>query len=98
MQNNQKNILKERLTNYKEWKNKMDEYFFYLEISEKTKKKFYKKKKLLNVLLNIYFLPVNIVEYFQRLKENHIYNKGLTAIDVIQEEIKKINEKEENNE
>ena len=36
--------------------------------------------------------------YFQRLKENHIYNKGLTAIDVIQEEIKKINEKEENNE
>ena len=46
MQNNQKNILKERLTNYIEWKNKMDEYFFDLEISEKTKKKFYKKKKI----------------------------------------------------
>ena len=98
MQNNQKNILKERLTNYIEWKNKMDEYFFELEISEKTKKKFYKKKKFLNILLCIYFLPVNIVEYFQRLKENHIYNKGIAAIDVIQEEIKKINKKEENNE
>ena len=65
MQNNQKNILKERLTNYIEWKNKMDEYFFDLEISEKTKKKFYKKKKFLNIYYVFIFYQLTLLNIFK---------------------------------
>ena len=65
MQNNQKNILKERLTNYIEWKNKMDEYFFELEISEKTKKKFYKKKNFLTFYYVFIFYQLTLLNIFK---------------------------------
>tara|TARA_Y100001970_G_C13809290_1_gene639169 strand:+ start:155 stop:454 length:300 start_codon:yes stop_codon:yes gene_type:complete len=98
MENKYKKILKERLKIYIDWKNQMDEYFFHIELSEKTKKKYYSKKKFLNILFLIYFFPINTFNYLQKIRENHIYNKGIIAIEVIKNEIEKNNnnQKEKN--
>ena len=95
MQSKYRNILKERLVFYKMWKNDWDLYFFHKSISEKAKKKF------LKLLLFIYFLPLKIFKYIEDSRDAHIYNKGVTLIKVIQDELdetKKINQSRGENE
>ena len=94
MQNKYQNQLKERLTVYKTWKNGWDLYFFNKSIAEKAKKKYYSNRKFLNLMLSIYFLPLKIFKFLQDSRDAHIYNKGITLMEVIQDEInetKKIN-------
>ena len=101
MQSKYRNILKERLVFYKMWKNDWDLYFFNKSISEKAKKKYYSERKLLNSILYIYFLPMKVLKLIQDSRDAHIYNKGVTLIKVIQDELnetKKINQSKGENE
>ena len=83
------------------WKNDWDLYIFHKSISEKAKKKYYSERKFLKLLLSIYFLPLKVFKFIQASRDAHIYNKGVTLIKVIQDELdetKKINQSRDENE
>ena len=75
--------------------------FFINQFLKKQKKKYYSERKFLNLILSIYFLPLKVFKFIQDSRDAHIYNKGVTLIKVIQdelEEIKKINQSRGENE
>ena len=83
-----KNHLKERLENKKEWSN----YFLFClkhwEINEKVSEKYYNDKPLLSIILKSYYLPINIIKFFYRIRTWHYYLKTETEIDVLRKELK----------
>tara|TARA_Y100001970_G_scaffold223394_1_gene275024 strand:- start:6972 stop:7277 length:306 start_codon:yes stop_codon:yes gene_type:complete len=87
MEKNYKHLLKERLTVYLDCKSNWQDYFKNQEINEKAKKQLYKKKKLLNFFINIYFLPINFLKYCEKKKDRHVYDKIVTTIDIIKDEL-----------
>ena len=87
MEKNYKHLLKERLTIYLDCKSNWQDYFKNQEINEKAKKQLYKKKKLLNFFINIYFLPINFLKYCEKKKDRHVYDKIVTTIDIIKGEL-----------
>ena len=91
MQKNYKHLLQERLTFYLEWKSNWQDWFKHQEINQKAKKKFYREKKFFSLIMNFYFLPLNLLKYYNKKRAQHVYNRVLTTIDVIQEEINLIN-------
>ena len=82
-----KNHLKERLENKKEWSN----YFLFClkhwEINEKVSEKYYNDKPLLSIILKSYYLPINIIKFFYRIRTWHYYLKSETEIEVLRKEI-----------
>jgi len=98
MEKNYKHLLKERLTAYLDCKSSWQDYFKNQEINEKAKKQLYKKKKLLNFFINIYFLPINFLKYFEKKKDRHIYNKIVATIDIIKDELEPNIDKKPNSE
>ena len=87
MNNRFKNHLKEHLEYKKEWSN----YFLFClkhwEIDEKVSKKYYEDKPLLSIILKLYFLPINTIKFFDKIKYLHYYSKCETEIAVLREEI-----------
>ena len=53
----------------------------------KPKSNFIKRKKLLNFFINIYFLPINFLKYCEKKKDRHVYDKIVTTIDIIKDEL-----------
>ena len=88
MSNYFKNHLKERLKNSKEW----SDYFLFClkhwEINEKVSEKYYDDKPLLSIILKLYFLPINIIRFFYKIRTWHYYLKTETEIEVLRKEIK----------
>ena len=75
--------------------------FFINQFLKKQKKKYYSERKFLNLILSIYFLPLKVFKFIQDSRDAHIYNKGVTLIKVIQDELeetKKINQSRGENE
>ena len=87
MEKNYKYLLKERLSIYLDCKSNWQNYFKNQEINEKVKKKFYKNKKILNFFINIYFLPINFLKYCEKKKDRHVYDKIVTTINIIKDEL-----------
>ncbi len=87
MNNYFKNHLKERLENSKEW----SDYFLFClkhwEINEKVSEKYYDDKPLLSIILKLYFLPINIIRLFYKIRTWHYYLKSETEIEVLRKEI-----------
>ena len=75
-----KNHLKDRLENQKAW----SYYFLYClrhwEISDKVSGEYFKDKPLLSIILKTYYLPINIVKFFYRIRTWHYYLK--TEIEI----------------
>ena len=88
MNNRFKNHLKERLENRKEWSN----YFLYClkhwEINEKVSGEYFKDKPLLSITLKLYYLPINTIKLFYKIRTWHYYLKTETEIEVLRKEIK----------
>ena len=93
MQKNYKYTLQDRLSYYLEAQNEWLEYFKHQEITAKAKKKFYGNNKLFGLIIELYFLPLNLLKYYKKRRAQHIYSKVLTVIDVLKEEINEINNK-----
>ena len=91
MEKNYKHLLQDRLTYYLEWQADWQDWFKHQEINEKAKRKFYRDKKLFSLIMNFYFLPLNLLKYYKKKRAQHIYNKVLTVIAVLKEEIDSIN-------
>ena len=91
MQKNYKHLLQERLTFYQDWKSDWQDWFKHQEINEKDQRKFYGDRKIFSLVINFYFLPTNFLKYYKKKRAQHIYNKVLTTIEVLKEELDEIN-------
>ena len=95
MNNYFKNKIKERLTYCKEWKNSVDIYLASKEVTKKTNEEYYKSKPLLKLILDVYFIPLNILKFIRYLRMVHEYKKNQVEIMVLSKELKENNKREE---
>ena len=87
MKNYVKNKIKDRLTYCKEWKNSVDIYLAGKEDTKKANEEYYKSKPLLKLVLDIYFIPLNIFKLFRYLRMIHEYKKNQVEIKVLDKEL-----------
>ena len=88
MRNYFKNKMKERLNYCHEWKNSVDIYLTGKEVTKKTNEEYYKSKPLLKLILDVYFIPYNILRLIRYLKMIHEYKKNETEIQVLSKELR----------
>ena len=87
MRNYLKNKMKDRLTYCYEWKNSVDIYLANKEITKKADQEYYKSKPLLKLILNVYFIPYNMLRFFKNLRVIHEYKKNQVEIKILTREI-----------
>ena len=87
MSNYYKNKIKERLTYCQDWKHSIDMYLANKEITKKADKEYYKSKPILKLVLNIYFIPYNILRLLRYLRILHEYDKNETEIKILSKEL-----------
>ena len=88
MRNYLKNKMKDRLTYCHEWKNSVDIYLASKEVTKKTNEEYYKSKPLLKLILDVYFIPLNILKLIGYLRMIHEYKKNQVEIGVLNKELK----------
>ena len=88
MTNYFKNKLNDRLTYCREWKYSFDLYLASKEITKKTDEEYYKTRPFLKVVLDIYFLPYNLLKFARYLRMRHEYKKNEIEITVLSKKIK----------
>jgi hypothetical protein len=88
MKNYYRNKLKERLTYCQDWKHSIDMYLANKEITKKADDEYYKSKPLLKLILDIYFIPLNIIRFMRNLRMIHEYKKNQVEIKVLRQELK----------
>ena len=88
MNNYHKNKLKDRLAYCKDWKQSIDMYLANKEITKKADDEYYKSKPLLKLILDVYFIPFNIIRFFRYLRMIHEYKKNQVEIRVLRQELK----------
>ncbi len=87
MRNYLKNKIKDRLTYCKEWQNSVDIYLAAKEVTKKANEEYYKSKPLLKLILDVYFIPLNILRFFRYLRMVHEYKKNQVEINVLIREL-----------
>ena len=88
MRNYVKNKIKDRLAYCKEWKNSVDIYLASKEVTKKANEEYYKSKPLLKLILDVYFIPLNILKLIGYLRMIHEYKKNQVEIGVLNKELK----------
>ena len=83
MRNYFKNKMKDRLTYCHEWKNSVDIYLTGKEVTKKTNEEYYKTKPLLKLILDVYFIPYNILKFIRYLRMVHEYKKNQVEIKIL---------------
>ena len=87
MRNYLKNKMKDRLTYCHEWEKSVDIYLASKEVAKKTNEEYYKSKPLLKLILNVYFIPYNMLRFFKNLRVIHEYKKNQVEIKILTREI-----------
>lgn len=87
MSNYYKNKLRERLTYCQDWKHSIDMYLANKEITKQTDKEYYKSRPLLKIVLDVYFLPYNLLKFIRYLRMRHEYKKNQIEIEVLSEKL-----------
>ena len=87
MKNFLRNKMKDRLSYCKDWKNSVDLYIANKQITKKADKEYYKSKPILKLVLDIYFLPYNLLRLFRYLRMVHEYKKNQVEIKVLSKEL-----------
>ena len=87
MKNYLKNKMRDRLTYCHKWKNSVDIYLAHKEITKKADEEYYKSKPLLKLILNVYFIPLNILRFFRYLRMIHEYKKNQVEIQVLSKQL-----------
>ena len=88
MRNYLKNKMKDRLTYCYEWKKSVDIYLANKEITKKADQEYYKSKPLLKLILDVYFIPLNILKLIRYLRMIHEYKKNQVEIGFLNKELK----------
>ena len=84
MRNNLNEIIKERLENRYLWRSYLGWLLTHKDLSNYTKREFYKDKPFLSLIIKLYFLPYNLFKYFIYTTERH-------KLDMINKEIEILN-------
>ena len=79
--------LKERLTYCQDWKHSIDVYLANKEITKKADDEYYKSKPLLKLILDVYFIPLNLIRFLRNLRMIHEYKKNQIEIRVLKQEL-----------
>ena len=87
MKNYLQNKMKNRLAYCVEWKNSVDIYLANKEITKKTDIEYYKSRQILKLILDIYFIPTNLIKLLKYLKILHEYKKNQIEIKVLTYEL-----------
>ena len=87
MKNYFKNKMRDRLTYCHKWKNSVDIYLAHKEITKKADEEYYKSKPLLKLILDVYFIPLNILKFFRYLRMIHEYKKNQVEIQVLSKQL-----------
>ncbi len=87
MRNYIKNKMKDRLTYCHEWKNSVDIYLAGKEVTKKANEEYYKSKPLLKLILDIYFIPYNMLRFIRYLRMAHEYKKNQVEIKILMREL-----------
>ena len=87
MRNYLKNKMKNRLAYCENWKNSVDIYLANMEITKKADIEYYKSRKILKLILDIYFIPINLIKLLNYLKILHEYKKNQLEIKVLKYEL-----------
>ena len=87
MKNFLRNKMEDRLSYCKDWKNSVDLYIANKQITKKADKEYYKSKPILKLVLDIYFLPYNLLRLFRYLRMVHEYKKNQVEIKVLSKEL-----------
>ena len=89
MNNYFKNKLKDRSNLLlKSWKHDIDLYLANKEITRQADKEFYKTRPILKLVLNIYFLPYNLLRLARYLRIRHEYKKNEIEMVVLSKKLK----------
>tara|TARA_B100000886_G_scaffold279101_1_gene203144 strand:+ start:72 stop:359 length:288 start_codon:yes stop_codon:yes gene_type:complete len=88
MRNYLKNKMKDRLAYCYEWKSSIDIYLANKEITKKADDEFYKSKPLLKLILDVYFLPYNLIRFLKYIRMIHEYKKNQVEIKILSRELK----------
>ena len=83
-----RNKLKDRLTYCREWKHSIDLYLANKEITKNADEEYYKTRPFLKIVLDIYFLPYNLLRFVRYLRMRHEYKKNEIEITVLSKKIK----------
>jgi hypothetical protein len=89
-------ILKERLEYANEYLLDTSAFIKCVKFSSKVEKEFYKDKKILFFLNKLINLPINIYKYFHFLKDLINYQRAKNEIAVINKELEKYNDNNQN--
>lgn len=92
MRNRLKNVMKDRLNYCLEWKQSIDLYLANKEISKKASKEYYKSKPVLRLIINLYYIPINLLRLFNYLRILHEYQKNEIEIKVLSKELENNNQ------
>ena len=87
MKNYLQNKMKNRLAYCVEWKNSVDIYLANKEITKKADIEYYKSRQILKLILDIYFIPTNLIKLLKYLKILHEYKKNQIEIKVLTNEL-----------
>tara|TARA_B100000886_G_C20345572_1_gene458535 strand:- start:597 stop:890 length:294 start_codon:yes stop_codon:yes gene_type:complete len=84
--------LKDRLMYCLNWKKDTELYLKYKNLTDTVNRKYYEKKPILKLFLNIYFLPINVLKFLQLSRISRDLEKNNIEISYIYSQL----EKEEN--
>ncbi len=79
--------MKNRLAYCVEWKNSVDIYLANKEITKKADIEYYKSRQILKLILDIYFIPTNLIKLLKYLRILHEYKKNQIEIKVLTYEL-----------
>ena len=89
-------ILKKRLEYANEYLLDTSAFIKFVKFSSKVEKEFYKDKQILFFLNKLINLPINIYNYFHFLKDLNNYQRVKNEIAVINKELEKYNDSNQN--
>ena len=93
MNNFFKEKLKNRLMYCLNWKKDTELYLKYKNLTDTVNRKYYEKKPILKLFLNIYFIPINVLKFLQLSRISRDLEKNNIEISYIYNQL----DKEENN-
>ena len=93
MSNYFKNKLKDRLTYCQSWKHDIDIYLANKEITKQADEEFYKTRPFLKLVLNVYFLPYNLLSLVRYVRIRHDYKKNEIEMKVLNKQLNKFRNK-----
>ena len=93
MNNYFKSKLKDRLTYCQSWKHDIDIYLANKEITKQADEEFYKTRPFLKLVLNVYFLPYNLLRLVRYVRIRHDYKKNEIEMKVLNKQLNKFRNK-----